>query len=350
MPATEILHERFMKRCLQLAALGAGAVSPNPLVGAVLVYQGKIIGEGYHQQFGMPHAEINCINSVTLDNKQFIQSSTLYVSLEPCAHFGKTPPCANRIVDEKIKEVVIGSTDPFPKVNGRGITLLKDAGIKVATGILKNECDELNKRFFCMHQKKRPYIILKWAQTANKKMAVQNGERLMISNSITQRLVHKWRSEEDAIMVGTNTAMLDNPSLDTRYWTGKMPVRIVLDCDLRLPNDLNIFNKKQRTIIFNEKKNEENDFIKYKKVNMKNEHTLQYILKKCMDENIQSLLVEGGATLLNSFIQQNLWNEARVITNEKLYIENGFDAPGVVGKYIESERFFSDRIDYFRND
>lgn len=349
MPSTEISHESFMKRCLQLAALGAGAVSPNPMVGAVLVYNSKIIGEGYHQQFGMPHAEINCINSVSLENKQFIQSSTLYVSLEPCAHFGKTPPCANRIIEEKIKEVVIGSTDPFPKVNGRGIAQLENAGIKTITGILKNACDELNKRFFCVYEKKRPYIILKWAQTANQKMALQNGERLMISNSISQRLLHKWRTEEDGIMVGTNTALLDDPFLDARYWPGKNPVRIILDRALRLPNDLNIFNKKQRTIIFNEKKNENDGFILYKKVDMKNENILQSILEKCMEENIQSMLVEGGAVLLNTFIQQNLWDEARVITNEKLFAENAIDTPNLIGKYMKTEKIFSDKIDYYIN-
>ncbi len=338
-----------MQRCLQLAALGVGAVSPNPMVGAVLVYGDIIIGEGYHQTYGMAHAEINCLNSVSIENKQLIPLSVLYVSLEPCAHFGKTPPCTNRIIDEKIKQVVIGSIDPFPKVNGRGIIHLKEAGIGVVTGVLKKECDELNKRFFCIQEKKRPYIILKWAQTANKKIAFKNAERLMISNSITQSLVHKWRTEEDAIMVGTKTALLDNPMLDTRFFPGKMPVRIIPDRELKLPLHLNIFNSKQRTIIFNEKKNEEQDFLSCKKINMHGEHSLQRMLQKCASENIQSILVEGGATLLNQFIKENLWDEMRVITNENLLVEDAIDAPEINGILLKSEQIFSDRIDYYRN-
>lgn len=349
MSSTKFTHEQLMQRCLQLASSGAGTVSPNPMVGAVLVYEDRIIGEGYHQSYGMPHAEINCINSVSLENKEFISQSTLYVSLEPCAHFGKTPPCTNRIIEEKIQRVVIGSTDPFPKVNGLGIAQLKDAGIEVITGVLKNESDELNKRFFCMHTKIRPYLILKWAQTVNKKMALQSGERLMISNSITQRLVHKWRSIEDAVMIGTKTALLDNPILDTRCWPGKTPVRIIIDRDLKLPSALNIFNTKQCTIIFNENKNEVQDFLSYKRIDRQSNKTLQLILENCKEENIQSILVEGGATLLNSFIQENLWDEARVITNENLLAENAIDAPGIHGIFVKSEQIFSDRIDYYRN-
>lgn len=349
MSSTQFTHEKYMQRCLQLAALGAGAVSPNPIVGAVLVYEDKIIGEGYHQTYGMAHAEINCLYSVSLENKHLIPLSVLYVSLEPCAHFGKTPPCTNRIIAEKIKQVVIGSIDPFSKVNGRGIVQLKAAGICVVTGVLKNECDELNKRFFCLQETKRPYIILKWAQTANKKMAFKNGERLMISNSITQRLVHKWRTEEDAIMVGTKTALLDNPMLDTRFFPGKMPLRIVPDKDLKLPLHLNIFNKKQRTIIFNEKINEEQDFISYQKIDIDSEHSMQRMLQKCASENIQSILVEGGVALLKNFIKENLWDEMRVITNENLHVEEAIDAPEINGILLKSEQIFSDRVDYYRN-
>ncbi|MFZ1799218.1 MAG: bifunctional diaminohydroxyphosphoribosylaminopyrimidine deaminase/5-amino-6-(5-phosphoribosylamino)uracil reductase RibD [Chitinophagaceae bacterium] len=349
MSSTKFTHEQLMQRCLQLASLGAGTVSPNPMVGAVLVYEDRIIGEGYHQTYGMPHAEINCINSVSWENKEFISQSTLYVSLEPCAHFGKTPPCTNRIIEEKIPQVVIGSTDPFPKVNGLGIAQLKDAGIEVITGVLKNESDELNKRFFCLHTKKRPYIILKWAQTANEKMALQSGERLMISNPITQRLVHKWRSEEDAVMVGTKTALLDNPILDTRCWPGNNPVRIIPDRELKLPQHLHVFNKQQRTIIFNAMKDEEQEFLMYKRINMHSDHTLQLILEKCAGENIQSILVEGGAKLLNNFIKENRWDEMRVITNENLLANDAIDAPGRQGIHVKSEQIFSDRIDFYRN-
>lgn len=349
MSSTQFTHEQLMQRCLQLASLGAGTVSPNPMVGAVLVYEDRIIGEGYHQAYGMPHAEINCINSVSFENKEFISQSTLYVSLEPCAHFGKTPPCTNRIIEEKIPKVVIGSMDPFPKVNGLGITQLKAAGIEVITGVLKNETDELNKRFFSVHTKMRPYIILKWAQTANKKMALQNGERLMISNPITQRLVHKWRSEEDAVMVGTKTALLDNPILDTRFWPGNSPVRVIPDRELKLPMHLHIFNKQQRTIIFNEMKNVEQAFLIYKKISMHSDDTLQQILEKCAGENIQSILVEGGAKLLNNFMKENRWDEMRVITNENLLANDAIDAPGMHGIFVKSDQIFSDRIDYYRN-
>ena len=215
-------HYTYMQRCLQLAVLGAGNVAPNPMVGAVLVNNGDIIGEGYHQQYGGPHAEPNCINDVPVEMKHMIPGSTLYVSLEPCAHFGKTPPCADLIIKTGIKKVVVGCRDPFSKVDGKGIDKLRNAGVEVIIGEWENECKELNKRFFTFHTKSRPYIVLKWAQTANGKMAAEGEDRLLISNDYTNRLVHKWRSEEAAILVGRNTALMDNPSLTTRLWKGKI--------------------------------------------------------------------------------------------------------------------------------
>ncbi|MEO5501777.1 MAG: bifunctional diaminohydroxyphosphoribosylaminopyrimidine deaminase/5-amino-6-(5-phosphoribosylamino)uracil reductase RibD, partial [Ginsengibacter sp.] len=247
--------EDYMQRCLQLATLGTGNVAPNPMVGAVLVYKGVIIGEGYHEKFGEPHAEVNCINSVIEENRKFIKSSRLFVSLEPCAHFGKTPPCSQLIIKENIPEVIIGCRDSYKEVAGKGIIQLEQAGIKVTTPFLENECREINKRFFTFHEKKRPYTILKWAQSFDGKIAANSDERTIITNDFTNKLVHEWRSEEAAILVGTNTALKDNPKLTSRLWAGKNPIRIVIDKELRLPAGLNVFNAEAPTIIFNTIKN-----------------------------------------------------------------------------------------------
>ncbi|MEJ0080771.1 MAG: bifunctional diaminohydroxyphosphoribosylaminopyrimidine deaminase/5-amino-6-(5-phosphoribosylamino)uracil reductase RibD [Puia sp.] len=237
-PADDI----FMERCLKLAELGAGYTSPNPLVGAVLVHKGKIIGEGYHQQYGGPHAEVNCLDSVKEADRSLIPDSSLYVSLEPCVHHGKTPPCTDLILREKIRRVVIGCRDPFSEVNGKGIEKLLAHGVQVNYPVLDEQSKELNRRFITFHQQKRPYVILKWAQSANHKMAGMSGRREMISNQYSSRLVHKWRSEEAGILVGTNTALLDNPELTVRLWDGKNPVRIVVDLGLRLPDSLKLFD------------------------------------------------------------------------------------------------------------
>ncbi|MBO9572642.1 MAG: bifunctional diaminohydroxyphosphoribosylaminopyrimidine deaminase/5-amino-6-(5-phosphoribosylamino)uracil reductase RibD, partial [Chitinophagaceae bacterium] len=244
-------HEKYMRRCIELAQLAAGHVAPNPLVGAVLVHKDKIIGEGYHHVYGGPHAEVNCINSVPPESKHLISSSVLYVSVEPCAHYGKTPPCADLIIRSRIPAVVIGCRDPFKDVNGKGIEKLQAAGINVILDILEKECRELNKRFLTFHTLHRPYIILKWAQTADKKIGNYGNNRLHITNDTTNRLVHKWRSEEAAIMVGTNTAAADNPQLTNRLWEGRSPTRIIIDYDLRLPHSLNVFDKSVKTIVFN---------------------------------------------------------------------------------------------------
>ena len=230
----------YMYRCLQLAGKGAGHVAPNPMVGAVLVHNDRILGEGYHQVYGQAHAEVNCINSVLPDDVPLIPDSTLYVSLEPCAHFGKTPPCADLIIKKQIRKVVIGCRDPFKEVDGKGIERLKAAGIEVISGVLEAACTDLNKRFFTFHTFNRPYVILKWAESANGKISGSGNERVFISNAWTNTLVHKWRSEESAIAVGTNTAMLDNPFLTTRLWPGRNPVRILLDKKLIIPRSHNI--------------------------------------------------------------------------------------------------------------
>ncbi len=223
-----------MQRCIQLAKLGAGNVAPNPMVGSVLVHNDSIIGEGYHQQYGFAHAEVNCINSVKTKDEELLTTSTLYVSLEPCAHWGKTPPCADLIIQKQIPHVIVGCRDPFEKVDGKGIEKLRAAGVEVTVNICQKECEELNKRFFTFHTKHRPYIVLKWAQTSDAKMATMDESRLLISNEFTNAMVHKWRSEEASVLVGTNTALLDNPKLDNRHWSGKSPVRMVIGYEASL--------------------------------------------------------------------------------------------------------------------
>jgi diaminohydroxyphosphoribosylaminopyrimidine deaminase/5-amino-6-(5-phosphoribosylamino)uracil reductase len=339
----------YMQRCIELARMGAGKVAPNPLVGAVLLYKGRIIGEGYHHEYGQAHAEVNCINNVSEIDEKLIRSSTLYVSLEPCAHFGKTPPCSELIIHKGIRKVVIGCRDPFAQVNGKGIGQLEKAGIEVLTGILENECRELNKRFFTFVEKKRPYIIVKWAQTVNGKIADDLNERLLITNAYTNRLVHQWRSEEAAILIGTNTALLDNPSLTNRMWTGRSPLRMILDMSLRLPSDLKIFDQQQRTIVFNALKQEENGNILYYQIN-KEENIIQQITNAAHKLGVQSILVEGGARLLQSFISEGLWDEAYVITNEKLTTHNGLSGPLLDHHELQrTEKIASDTICYYTN-
>ena len=341
------IDEIYMHRCLHLASLGAGNVAPNPMVGAVLVYDNRIIGEGYHKHYGQAHAEVNCINAVEHKDIPFIALSALYVSLEPCAHHGKTPPCADLIIEKKIKKVIVGCRDPFVQVDGKGIEKLQRAGIEVTTGILEQECLKLNKRFLTFHTKQRPYIILKWAQTTNSKIASTTDERLYITNEFTNRLVHKWRSEEMGIMVGTNTALLDDPELTNRLWTGKSPVRLVVDMNLRLPQSSKIFNRQQPTILLNLHLDKEENNLQYCQVT-KDENIAARILDICFEKNIQSIIIEGGAKLLQTFIDAGFWDEARVITNTELYLENGLDAPQLAAyKLSHSENVFTDRIDYF---
>ena len=338
-----------MQRCLQLAAMGAGQVAPNPMVGAVLVYAGRIIGEGYHQKFGEAHAEVNCINSVADADKKFIPHSTMYVSLEPCAHFGKTPPCTDLIIKNKIQEVVIGCRDSFAEVDGKGIEKLKNEGINVTVGVLENECIELNKRFFTFHEKQRPFIILKWAQSSDVKIAASGVDRIFISNEFTNRLVHKWRSEEAAILVGTNTALLDDPSLTTRLWPGNNPLRLVIDKELKLPDHLKLFNDKTKTIVFNYNKQAETENLVYHQLK-KEENILTQICAALYNMQIQSVIVEGGSKLLQSFIDEDLWDEARIITNLTMVIGEGLDAPVLPGGILISEKKIkNDMISVIKN-
>jgi len=336
-----------MHRCLQLAKKGLGNVAPNPMVGAILVHKDVIIGEGYHQSFGSNHAEVNCIQSVASNNKHLIKDSTLYVSLEPCNHFGKTPPCTNFIIQHGIKEVIIACMDSFEKVNGSGIEKLKEAGIKVTTGVLEKEALVLNKRFFTFHTLKRPYIILKWAQTNNGMIAGEMKQLIKISNDSTNKLVHQWRSQESAILVGTHTAELDNPSLTTRHWPGKNPLRIFIDKDLRISQSSNLLDNSTPTLIINrleEKKIGNTIFVKYddKKRLIPQLNAILY------DKGISSLIVEGGVILLQSFINENIWDEARIITNKNMEVLNGLDSPIISKKNpIREAYIFHDEIVYY---
>ncbi|RNI36106.1 bifunctional diaminohydroxyphosphoribosylaminopyrimidine deaminase/5-amino-6-(5-phosphoribosylamino)uracil reductase RibD [Hanamia caeni] len=335
-----------MSRCIQLARLGVGNVAPNPMVGAVLVYEDKIIGEGYHQKFGEAHAEVNCINSVTHQDKNRIEKSTIYVSLEPCAHYGKTPPCSDLIIQTKIRKVVVGCQDIYKEVAGKGIEKLRNAGVEVVSGILENECKELNKRFFTFHQKQRPYIILKWAQSANGKIGSKDSERILISNDYSNRLVHKWRSEEAAILVGTNTVLKDDPSLTTRLWKGNNPIRIVIDKELKIAPSSKTFDEEAETLVFNLSKNSATKNTRF--IKLDKENFIKELLDSLYKNEIQSVLIEGGAKTLQSFIDSGLWDEARIITNETMVVEEGINAPQMKNfTMIHREKYFSDSIAYF---
>jgi diaminohydroxyphosphoribosylaminopyrimidine deaminase/5-amino-6-(5-phosphoribosylamino)uracil reductase len=318
--------EKYMQRCLQLAALGLGGVAPNPLVGSVIVYNDKIIGEGFHRKYGEPHAEVNAIESVK--DQSLLEKSTLYVNLEPCAHFGKTPPCADLIVSKRIPRVVIGCVDTFSKVAGKGIEKMQSAGIEVVVGVLEKKSRHLNRRFFTFHEKKRPYVILKWAQTSDGFIDTLrddcNNRPAWITNNDCRILVHKWRTEESAILVGKRTALNDNPRLNVRNWSGKAPVRMVIDKDLSLPESLHLFDGSQRTLIFNSIHNEES--IGLQNVGLNFEKLPEEILNWSYNSDIQSIIIEGGTHTLQQFIDMDLWDEVRLFTG-KMRFGRGVKAP-----------------------
>ncbi len=303
-----------MRRCLQLARCGEAGAPPNPMVGAVIACDGRIIGEGYHRRCGGPHAEVNAINSVK--ERDLLSRSTIYVSLEPCAHYGKTPPCADLIIETGIRRVVIGCTDPFAKVNGLGIKKLREAGCEVQVGVLEQECRELNRRFFTFHEKHRPWIILKWAQSNDG--FIGKDERVILSNALTQTLVHRLRARSGAILVGTNTALMDNPTLTTRLWPGPNPLRLTIDRNGILPPTLHLKDNSTPTVIYSHESIEE-------------------ILADLYARGIQSLLVEGGAKLLQSFIDKGLWDEARIET-APLCLGQGTKAPTLKDEQPESKQ------------
>jgi diaminohydroxyphosphoribosylaminopyrimidine deaminase / 5-amino-6-(5-phosphoribosylamino)uracil reductase len=341
-------HEVYMERCLQLAQLGEAWVAPNPMVGAVLVHEGRIIGEGYHEEFGGPHAEVNCISSVKPEDQSLIGASTLYVSLEPCAHFGKTPPCTLLIIEKDIRRVVIGCKDPFGLVDGKGIDRLKAAGIETIVGVLEAKCRAINKRFFCYFETFRPFITLKWAQSSDG-MIAGGSKRVLISNAHSNRLVHQWRSEEMAVMVGTNTALFDDPELTTRLWPGRNPVRLVVDLTLRLPLSLKMFDGVNKTVVFNKLRDEDHVNLRYYRINPR-ESLPKQVIRALRELKIQSLLVEGGAQLLQTFIDEGIWDEARVITNPTLTIGKGIAAPVLRSARMEEHaNAGGDLIQYYSN-
>lgn len=315
-------NEIFMLRALELAEKGRGHVSPNPMVGCVIVHDDLIIGEGYHQRYGEAHAEVNAINAVR--NPELLSEATAYVTLEPCAHFGKTPPCANLLVEKGIKSVVIATVDPNPQVGGKGVKILEDAGIEVKVGVLEKEARAQNRRFFTQIEKKRPYVILKWAQTLDGFVARSDYSSKWISNPASRQLVHRWRAEEDAIIVGKNTAKYDDPTLNVRDWVGKDPLRLVVDSRLELRSDLKLFDGLIPTVCYNTQKNEIQKNLEF--VKLSDDFSLNEILSDLNERKVQSLIVEGGAFLLNKFIEAELWDEARVFIGQSKFWE-GISAP-----------------------
>lgn len=338
---------KYMSRCLQLAVAGAGFVAPNPMVGAVLVFNDVIIGEGYHKKYGGPHAEVNCLQSVNSENKKHIPESTLYVSLEPCSHYGKTPPCADLIIGEGVKKVVVAMRDPFESVDGRGIEKLIKAGIDVVLPVLETEAQFLNRRFIVFQRKQRPYIILKWAQTADGFIG-STEKRLHISGKAAGRLVHKWRSEEAAILIGAETALHDDPQLTTRLWPGKNPVRMIIDPKNRLPQDLRVFNGESETLVFTNHMAKKNFRAEWIEVNA-GDSFVDAVSRAAFERKLQSVLVEGGARTIQHFLDTDYWDEMRIITNTGFFAGEGVPAPGSQGRHVLSEQYGEDRIDYFLN-
>jgi diaminohydroxyphosphoribosylaminopyrimidine deaminase/5-amino-6-(5-phosphoribosylamino)uracil reductase len=323
-------HEIYMQRCIQLAKNGMGTTYPNPLVGSVIVHNGRIIGEGWHKKAGEAHAEVNAVNSVA--DKSLLKESTMYVSLEPCSHFGKTPPCCDLIIAQGIPHVIVGTTDPNEKVGGQGIQKLLAAGKNVTVGVLEEDCDTLNKRFFTFHNKKRPYIILKWAETRDGFISPETREAqkpVWITNAYSRQLVHKWRSEEHAILVGAQTVIDDNPSLTVRDWSGNNPVRIVIDKDNRISKESHIFDNEAQTISLSE--------------------TDPVLIAQALYHlDIQSVIVEGGGRTLQAFIDADLWDEARVFTGNVRF-GKGTKAPGLECDFVCSESIYGDDLLIYRN-
>jgi len=336
--------EQFMRRCFDLALNGMGSVSPNPLVGCVITHNGNIIGEGWHKRYGGPHAEVNAVTSVA--DQSLLTSATVYVNLEPCSHFGKTPPCADMLVERRVKKVVISNVDSNELVSGKGVKKLRDAGIEVVTGVLEAEGRDLNRRFFTYVENQRPYIILKWAQTSDGFISRNSHEWFKISNSLSQQLVHRWRSEEDAFLVGTQTAATDNPKLNVREWTGRDPVRVVIDRSLRLDPSLHLFDGTIPTICYNLTKNEEKKNLTFVKID--DEDFCRAISRDLFRRRIQSLVVEGGAETLNLFISQGLWDEARVFKSE-ISFGDGLKAPSVMSEAVSTTGIGNDVLSVYQN-
>ncbi len=333
-----------MQRALDLASEGLGYVSPNPMVGCVIVHNDQIIGEGFHEKFGCPHAEVNAINIV--QNKDLLRQSTVYVSLEPCSHHGKTPPCADLLVTMEVERVVVGMEDPNPKVSGRGIQRLRDAGISVQTNVLKERCMELNQRFIVNQVKKRPYVILKWAQTSDGYIARSDGSSKWISSRESRRLVHKWRAEEDSILVGAATAIIDDPQLNVRDWHGKDPLRVILDRQGKLPADLKVFTDGKPSICYTEKTNQETSSVQW--IGLGKNYSVESVLAHLHSKGIGSLIVEGGSKTLQRFISTGLWDEARIFTSDSVFGE-GIPAPPMPSGRFAEQYQYTDRLQIYIN-
>ncbi|MCB0519093.1 MAG: bifunctional diaminohydroxyphosphoribosylaminopyrimidine deaminase/5-amino-6-(5-phosphoribosylamino)uracil reductase RibD [Saprospiraceae bacterium] len=341
------MNELYMHRCFDLARLGAGHVSPNPMVGAVLVHENRIIGEGWHRQYGKAHAEVNAVASVKPEDQHLIEKTTLYVSLEPCCIFGKTPPCTNLILEKKIPRVVISCLDQTPEVRGKGVDILRQNGVEVVTGILAKEGEVLSgirNTFVARH---RPYINLKFAQSSDGFMG-KPGQQVWISNPFSKRLAHKWRSEFDAILIGTKTALMDNPQLNNRLWFGKSPLRILLDKKLAVPKSAHIYDATAKTLVVTEKVgypvNENVEFLSLPF----DENLLEKLLKYLFEKRITSLIVEGGSVTLSRFIEQGLWDEATVFTS-KTHLLNGIKAPVIPVDPFQTFPLGTDTLTLYRN-
>jgi diaminohydroxyphosphoribosylaminopyrimidine deaminase/5-amino-6-(5-phosphoribosylamino)uracil reductase len=344
------LDEKYMLRAIDLARLGMGNVSPNPMVGCVIVHEGLIIGEGYHREFGKAHAEVEAINRVK--NKALLRESVLYVTLEPCSHFGKTPPCADLILEHAIPNVVVGTLDPFVQVAGRGIEILRKGGCKVIVGYQEEKCISLNRRFFTFHQKGRPYVILKWAQTADGFIDIdrsheQYGQPTWITNDLSRIAVHKMRTDESAILVGTNTAKKDNPSLTVREWMGNQPLRLLIDRELMLPTALTLFDQTVPTVVYTSREEVGKDNLEYKTITFNGEQLVQ-ILADLHQRAVSSLIVEGGQILINSFINSGTWDEARVFVGKNIF-HCGVRAPFLNGVLVKSEELDDSWMFLFHN-
>lgn len=342
-------QQKFMQRCFDLARLGARHTSPNPMVGAVLVYQNRIIGEGYHTRYGQAHAEVEAVRSVRPEDRHLISKACLYVSLEPCSVHGRTPPCTDLIIREKIQEVVIAHLDHSPGVNGLGVGLLQEQGVLVTEGILSQEGFRLSRPRNVFVTQQRPYVILKYAQTANGFLARSDGQPLWLTNGISKRLVHRWRSQIDAIMVGTNTALWDNPVLNTRLVPGPSPIRIVPDRHLRLPTDLHLFRDDHPTLIYTTETPPDHQFQQTDYIRLETSDFLRKILQDLQERNVQTLMVEGGTQILNWFLEQELWDEARVFHTPH-YLSEGLQAPIMKDSPSKTFKLLQDQLQVYYKD
>lgn len=344
------IHEKYIKRCIELAQNGLGTTYPNPMVGSVIVYDGQIIGEGWHKKAGEPHAEVNAVNSVK--DKSLLKKATIYVSLEPCSHFGKTPPCCDLIIANEIPNVVVGTVDPNEKVAGKGILKLIEAGANVTVGVLEDKCNQLNKRFFTFHQKKRPYIILKWAESQDgflspEKVLEQERKPVWITNPYSRQLVHKWRTEEQAILVGTQTVVDDNPKLNARDWDGNNPTRVVIDQNNRIDENSFIFDDTVKTIIFSKTAKPSKENTQFEVIDF-NQNIIPQIAAILYQHQIQSIIIEGGKQTLQSFIDENLWDEARIFIG-KADFNKGTKAPVISRKNSIKTNILNDELIQIRN-